>query len=287
MNIDNKLMPLITVVTPSYNQGKFIRETIESVLGQDYPRLQYIVVDGGSTDETLEILKEYDGKLSWISESDDGQTDAINKGMRLAKGEILAYLNSDDLYEEKSLFKVAEIFMSNKNIDLIYGDFNYINIDGKLVSQRRTIDFDFGAFRYDHCFICQPSSFWRRSVFDEIGLFKEQLYYYMDYDFYLRAASAGLRFHHVRAPLANLRLHTDCKTVNGSVDGRNKMLIEREQVLFPYRIKLSNTVITHVLHKVLKIFYRIKILIHQAIQNRQVNITPHKRLMNSVYDGDV
>ena len=90
--------PLVTIVTPSYNQGRFIEETILSVLNQDYPSIEYIVMDGGSTDQTLDILRKYTGRLTWYSEKDKGQSDAINKGLRLAKGEILAYLNSDDTY---------------------------------------------------------------------------------------------------------------------------------------------------------------------------------------------
>lgn len=286
MTHNTNSLPLVSIITPSFNHAHFIRSTIESIISQNYPNLELIVIDGGSTDETVSILREYQDKLTWISEPDNGQTDAINKGMRLAKGDIIAYLNSDDTYEPGSLGKVVETFSQNPDVDLIYGDFNYVDVDGKLVSHRYSIDFDYGIFRYDHCFICQPSSFWRRSVNETIGLFKEDLFYYMDYDFYLRAAAAGLRFHHIHQPLANLRLHADCKTVSGSVDARNKMLIERNLVLAPYRFDLGASVLTRSALQVFKLLYRLKKSLRLLVESGHLEFAGHRRLMNSVYNSD-
>ena len=113
-------LPLVTIVTPSYNQGRFIEETILSVLNQDYPNIEYIVMDGGSTDQTLEILRKYEERVTWFSEKDKGQTDAINKGLRLAKGEILAYLNSDDTYLPGAVTRAVRYLTSENQDSCVY-----------------------------------------------------------------------------------------------------------------------------------------------------------------------
>ena len=286
MTTKSEEFPLISIITPSFNQGQYIRDTIESVLHQNYPNLEYIIIDGGSTDNTLSVLKEYEEHLTWISEPDNGQTDAINKGIRMAHGDIIAYLNSDDTYEPDALSKVVQLFSQNDDISIIYGDFNYVNTKGNLVSHRYAIDFDSGIFRYDHCFICQPSSFWRRSVVDKVGLFQEDLHYYMDYDFYLRSENAGFQFHHIHQTLANLRLHSECKTVSGSVDARDNMQIERRRVIKPYQLDTGLPLLTKVLHKTLKYMYRIKKILRLLIESGHLEIGSHKRLMNSIYDGE-
>src|SRR3989339_370760 len=124
-------MTSFTIITPSYNHAEFIRQTIDSVLVQNYPNLEYWVIDGGSTDNTVQILKSYGSKIKWISENDHGQADAINKGLVLARADIVAWLNSDDLYEPETLQKVATYFSKHKDVDCIYGDMNFVDRDGK------------------------------------------------------------------------------------------------------------------------------------------------------------
>src|SRR5688572_25596277 len=149
--------PLVSIVTPSYNQGRYIEETIQSVLNQDYPNLEYLVLDGGSTDETLEILKRYEGRLVWISEKDRGQADAINKGFHLAKGRILGWLNSDDTYSPGAIRKVAQYFQTHRDVGLLYGEGYHVDTAGKIIERYNTEPFNFHRLG-EICFICQPAA---------------------------------------------------------------------------------------------------------------------------------
>lgn len=207
--------PLVSIITPSYNQGHFIRATIESVLQQDYDNVEYIVVDGASTDTTRSILEEYGDRIRWISEADNGQTDAINKGIRMSHGDIIAYLNSDDLYLPGTLSRIVSEFGENPEIKFLYGDLYAIDRDGKLLSKIKTIPFDPDILLYDANFISQPASFYRRTLFDTIGEFDDSLHYLMDYEFFLRAASRKVGIRLVRNYLSAIRYHDECKTVNG------------------------------------------------------------------------
>lgn len=184
-------LPSITVITPSFNQGHFITETIESVLSQDYPNLEYWVIDGGSTDNTVQILKSYGKRIKWVSEKDKGQTHAINKGMKLAQGDIVSYLNSDDVFKSNILHLVGTSFSQEKCM-WITGDYCIINHEGyeiqSFVKEYKTFfrNFNSSTILSILNYINQPSTFWKRSLFSEIGYFDEDLRYCMDYDFWLR-----------------------------------------------------------------------------------------------------
>ncbi|OGP12532.1 MAG: hypothetical protein A2052_00045 [Deltaproteobacteria bacterium GWA2_54_12] len=212
-----KKWPRITVITPSYNQGIFIKETIDSVLSQGYPDLEYLVIDGGSTDDTIDILKSYEGRLKWVSEKDKGQSDAINKGIRRATGEIIAYLNSDDLYEKGALEKAARYFTSHPESIWMTGQCRIIDIGGAEVRAAITAYKNFLLSRYSYNillvtnFVSQPATFIRRQAFSEFGLFDESQHRVMDYDFWLRLG-------HKHPPgivddyLASFRVHPGSKT---------------------------------------------------------------------------
>lgn len=245
-------LPLVSIVTPSYNQGRFIRATIESILGQDYPNIEYFVMDGGSTDETVAILKEYEGRLTWVSEKDGGQTDAINKGLRQARGEIVAYLNSDDVYLPGTLRRVVEAFQANPDVDFVYGDFHAIDENGDLIDKIKTIPFDRDILIYDANFICQPASFYRKRLIEEIGLFDDRLHFLMDYEFFLRAAKRKVAFKLLPEYLASIRYHGLCKTLS---DGVYPWAKERKEILRSYvRVKArSDSALS-----MLKYVYRLK-----------------------------
>jgi len=187
------VLPRLTVVTPSYNQGRFIGQTIESILGQGYPDLEYIVMDGGSTDETVEILERYGDRITWRSERDRGQSDALNKGMRLATGEVVAFLNSDDFYESGALLAVGEFFASTPGSQWVTGKCRTVDEDGREIRRGVTLYKNawlrLGGYRALQVlnYVSQPATFWRRTLLERVGEFDESLDYAMDYDYWLRA----------------------------------------------------------------------------------------------------
>lgn len=213
----NKELPKISIVTPSLNQAPFIEETIQSVLNQGYPNLEYLIVDGGSTDGTLRILKKYEGQLSWISEKDNGQSDAINKGLRQVTGDIVAFLNSDDLYEPGGLLAVGEYFLNHPEANWLTG--LCINIDqtGKEIRKLNRLYKNFWlrwksfAVLQVLNYVSQSATFWKRSAMNKIGYLNEHLHYTMDYDYWLRL---GQRYplHVLYRDLASFRIHNNSKS---------------------------------------------------------------------------
>lgn len=210
--LPNKL-PLVTIITPSFNQGRFIKRTIDSVLRQDYPHIQYLVIDGGSSDSTTKILKSYKKKFYWVSEKDRGQTDAINKGLSLAKGEIIGYLNSDDILLPGAIIKVVDFFKKNSDCGMVYGLADYINEEDKFIGKYKTKNFSYHELKKD-CFVCQPAAFWTKDVVKKIGFFNQKLHYVMDYDYWIRIAKAGFYIHHLNYKLACSRLYAETKTMS-------------------------------------------------------------------------
>ena len=211
-----KALPLVSVITPSLNQGRFIEETILSVKNQDYPILEHIVIDGGSMDGTLEILRRYD-HLVWVSEADRGQADAVNKGIRLAKGEILGWLNSDDLYTPGAVSLIANYFLTHPNIDIVYGDCSEIDESGNVRSFVRAHPFDLKRLLLLEYTLSQPTFFFRRRAIDMIGPLNVGLYLGLDYDYFVRAART-CTLTYLPALLAAFRTHSKSKTSNHSAD---------------------------------------------------------------------
>jgi len=206
-------MPLsLSVVTPSYNQGRFLERTLRSVLEQNYPRLEYLVMDGGSSDESVGILQRYSGRLAWISEKDRGQADAVNKGLAKATGEIIGWLNSDDIFYPGALAAACEFLERHPEADLVYGDGNHIDERDRVIEPYPTEDWDFERLK-ERCFLCQPAVFFRRRVVDRFGPLGVQWQYTLDYEYWLRLGKGGARFARMSGVLAGSRLHADTKTL--------------------------------------------------------------------------
>jgi len=211
------MLPRITVITPSFNQGAYIEETINSVLGQDYPELEYIVMDGGSTDETLDILRRYEDHLTWYSEPDRGQSHALNKGFRRATGDVIAFLNSDDRYEPDALPTVGRYFADYPQAAWLAGRCRNIDHHGqeirKAITAYKNFWLRFGNYHVLQIlnYIAQPATFWRRVVYEEVGDFDESLQYAMDYDYWLRVGQS-FRLHTTDRYLAQFRIHPTSKT---------------------------------------------------------------------------
>lgn len=209
-------LPKISIITPSYNQGKFIRQTIESVLSQNYPNLEYIVMDGGSTDETISILKEYEGKIKWFSQKDKGQSDAINKGLKMATSDIVAWLNSDDYYMPGTLEKVGSYFAKHTEVQWVTGDYKIVDEQGKEIQSYVRIyknilrALPFRPTLYIANYINQPSTFWRRKLLYEVGYINEQYHLCMDYDYWLRIYSK-YPLSTLSGPLSAFRIHSTSK----------------------------------------------------------------------------
>lgn len=203
--------PLVSIITPSYNHAPYLTATIDSVLSQDYPHLEYIVVDGGSQDHTVEILQHYADRLYWISERDDGQADAINKGFRMARGEILAWLNSDDLYLPGAVSQAVQYFQMHPDVSMVYGAGHHVDSYGHIIAPYLTEPFDHQRLS-ERCFICQPTVFFRAAVFREVGPLDLQLRFCLDYEYWMRIAKR-FRIGYLEAPLAASRLHMETKTL--------------------------------------------------------------------------
>jgi glycosyltransferase involved in cell wall biosynthesis len=210
-------LPLVSIVTPSLNQAQFIEATISSVLAQDYPRIEYIVADGGSTDGTLEILRRHDDRLTWFSEPDRGQSHAINKGFRRARGQILAWLNSDDIYLPQAVSTAVNHLVAHPDCAMVYGEGYLIDETGRVTGRfPATRPFDLWQLVYVSDFILQQTAFFRPEAVEAVGGLDESLHWGMDWDLFIRI---GKRFRVDNLPdyMASLREYRTSKTASGGI----------------------------------------------------------------------
>lgn len=208
----------ISIVTPSYNQGQFIERTLQSVANQSVPgvEIEHVVFDGGSRDDTVAVLEKFKPAVRWISKKDRGQTDAVNQGIRATDGDIIGWLNSDDIYYPGALAAVADFFTTHPAIDVVYGMADHIDVDDKAFEDYPAEPWDFQRLQQT-CFICQPALFFRRRVVEQYGMLDESLNYCMDYAYWLRLGKAGVHFEFLEKKLAGSRLYADNKTLGARV----------------------------------------------------------------------
>lgn len=219
--------PLVTIVTPSFNQGSFLEATIRSVLDQGYPRLEYLVVDGGSSDNSVEIIKKYQDRITWwVSEKDKGQSDAINKGLRRARGEIVGWLNSDDVYEPSAVSAAVVAFQRNPGIGLVYADARAIDAQGVQFNLMRARQYDLVDL-LSYSIICQPASFMRYSVLEQVNFLDPDYHLLMDHLLWLQMAQKAPILY-VPQVWAAARYHDQAKNrTRGAAYGREaRVLVE-------------------------------------------------------------
>lgn len=206
-------LPLVSIITPSFNQVRYLEATIQSVFSQDYPHIEYMIVDGGSDDGSVDVIKKYESKLAWwVSEKDKGQTDAINKGFAQARGEILAWLNSDDTYEPRAVSAAVSYLQEHPQVGMVYGDCNFINEAGREIGKFGSAQTSYRLLRQGYSHIPQQTMFFRADLWEQVGPLDPSFYFAMDYDLWTRiAARSEIRY--VPQTWANFRLHTSGKTI--------------------------------------------------------------------------
>lgn len=259
--------PLVSIITPVFNGQRYLEQTIQSVLGQTYDNIEYIIIDGGSTDGTLEIIKKYDSRLDyWESKNDSGMYEAINKGLKFTSGDILAYLNSDDLYYPETVGIVVDYFQKHSDTELVYGNCDFIGPHGEFL-----YNYCYPKYKWQSYVCCnssslaQPTTFWRRSIHQKIGYFDILFKYTGDFDFYAKAGKC-CRFSGVKKTLSRFRLHSAAISVTSGkrIKDENDMVHKRYvqinklfQLFLKYRLYLQIKLLNFPL-MIKKAYFRIK-----------------------------
>jgi glycosyltransferase involved in cell wall biosynthesis len=273
----------LSIVTPSFNQVGFLKSTLDSVISQRYPNLEYIVIDGGSSDGSVEVIKQYESSLAfWVSEKDSGQAEAVNKGLKRATGDIIGWINSDDVYLPGAFAAVIERFEGHPDVDVVYGDFDYIDAQGRTLLHKKEIPVDFRIMLYGRNHVCQPTVFLRRSVLERAGYLDPALHFSLDWQWYLRMFQSGCKFDQIRVPLAGYRWQADSKSVSnvaGAVKERRQLQRKylREQ-LGIQNPRWANACIA-ILDKVFRAYWQLKKLLIRG----QFDLIKQRRILNRDY----
>ncbi len=201
--------PRISVVTPSFNHAEFLEATLRSVQEQDYPALEHIVIDGGSSDGSVDIIRRHAAHLAdWVSEPDHGQTHALIKGFERATGDVLCWLNSDDVFEPGTLRRVGRLFSSRPDVEFVFGDSLWIHPDGTPMRRRNEMPFIKWVWLYAHNYIAQPAAFWRAELYRRVGGLDPAYDLAMDGDLFARFSNVT-RMHHLPVTLARCRMYPE------------------------------------------------------------------------------
>lgn len=216
--------PLASIVTPSFNQAAYLETAIDSVLKQDYPNTEYIVIDGGSTDGSVDLIKRHAKNFSsWVSEPDRGQTDALNKGFARSKGKYLAWLNADDRLKSNAVTEAVDFLESHPEIGLVYGDADFIDARGRVIGRFAARQTDFARLLRGYVHIPQQAAFWRAELWQRVAPLDTTLTFAMDYDLWVRLAKISQIHYHPRL-WAEFRLHADSKTIRNDMRAWDDML---------------------------------------------------------------
>lgn len=263
-----------SIVTPSFNQGHFIEETILSVLNQDYPNQEYIIIDGGSTDNTAEIIKRYESRLTyWVSEKDKGQSHAINKGFEIATGDIVCWLNSDDLFTRNSLRTVGEYFTRNDKTEMLCGDVIYINDRSEILRPFYSLKPKKSYAQSGVYYIAQQGMFWRRDIFDKLGgMINEDYHMCMDKEFLLRCYENKINIKKINAFLGMFRRYEDAKT--GNMNPRWEQENEWLKDIYKNKYKIGSTktgIMKYRMEKFIRGFYFKEYFFNRAYKGKPVS----------------
>lgn len=255
---DGSPWPRISIVTPSFNQGQFIEETIRSVLLQCYPNLEYIIIDGGSTDNSVEIIRRYEPWLAyWVSEPDQGQGYAINRGFEWSTGEIMAWINSDDFYAPAAFKMVAEVFIQS-NKDWVAGNCYTLELDGRISSGRGNPEPQIETW-FVSCPYAQPGIFWKRSLWEGTNKIDVKLHYSFDYELWLQFAQKQLFPYWIESHLAFFRKHHHSKTV-----ANKKQFIIEDRLIYAHHGKMIKS-----------LYQKIKIMYLQRVNRANYYLSSH------------
>ena len=216
--------PLVTIVTPSFNQAAYLEETIQSVLAQEYRDIQYILIDGGSMDGSLKVIKKYASRLDyWVSEKDSGQTDALNKGLALTKGKYCGWINADDRLKPNAVAEAVEYLEKNSHVGMVYGDADFIDAKGSVLGKFAARQTDYAKLLKGYVHIPQQSAFWRASLWWQVGPLNPDVTFAMDYDLWVRLAKLS-KLKYLPKLWAEFRLHQESKTLRNDMRAWEDML---------------------------------------------------------------
>ncbi len=227
-----KAIPKISIVTPSFNQARFLEQCILSVLEQDYSNIEYIIMDGGSTDGSVEIIQKYSHRLAyWVSEPDGGQSAAINKGLRRVTGDIWGWMNSDDWYSPGAISKAVDYLLQHSETDIVYGDCNWVSVKGEFLRRQNPHTFSYSKFVIEmNDYIPSGSTFIRRSVYESVGELDESMHYTMDHDYWLRAGLLT-QIDYLPEVLSSFRVYPEAKTWRNSSGRARDIVYMYEKIL--------------------------------------------------------
>ena len=256
----NKTYPKISIVTPSLNQGRFIEDAILSVMEQNYPNFEHIVIDGGSMDETLKILKKYP-HLIWVSELDRGQSDALNKGFKMATGDIIGWLNTDDYYLEGCFDAVAEYLLRNPHVDFLYGEYQYVDVEKRFLRQVRNTKYDKKMLFFLGCYIPSTASFFRKRIIEEGNFLDPEYKVVMDKEYLIRLSVRGYQFAFLQRVLASFRVRDD----NVGKKYQYRWPKENEKIWKKYKSHFMPIDLPYISHHLLSWSYKAKRLYYKVI----------------------